>query len=55
MLKLGGIASEEETVNFLLYKVGESYITSYVNHISCHLNSRKAPQAESFFEVKNYT
>ena len=45
MIKLGGIHSEKEAVNFLLDKVGDPYITSYVNHvsISSHPNARKAP------------
>ena len=40
MMNLGGIQSEKEAVNFLLDKVGDPHITSYVNH---HPNSRKAP------------
>jgi hypothetical protein len=32
-------------VNFLLDKVGDPYITSYVNHVSSAPNSRKAPHS----------
>ena len=43
MMKLGGIQSEKEAVNFLLGKVGEPHITSYVNHVSREANARAAP------------
>ena len=36
MMKLGGISSEKEAVNFLLDKVVEPYLTSYVDHVSGH-------------------
>ena len=42
MMKLGGISSEKEAVNFLLDKVGEPYITAYVNHLSDCPNARNA-------------
>ena len=42
MMKLGGISSEKEAVNFLLDKVGEPYITAYVNHLSDGPNARNA-------------
>lgn len=45
ILKLTGISSEKEAVNFLLDKVGEPYITSYVNHVSSTPNTRRAPHA----------
>ena len=45
MMKLGGIQSEKEAVNFLLDKVGDPHITSYINHVSSHPNSRKAPHS----------
>ena len=45
MMKLGGIQSEKEAVNFLLGKVGEPHITSYVNHVSREANARAAPHA----------
>jgi hypothetical protein len=45
MMKLGGIYSEKEAVNFLLDKIGEPYITAYVNHVSSHPNARKAQHA----------
>ena len=45
MMKLGGIHAEKEAVNFIMDKVGESHITSYVNHISAHNSDRKAPLA----------
>ena len=41
MMKLGGIHSEKEAVNFILDKVGEPYITSYVNHVRRHNNSNR--------------
>ena len=37
--------SQKEAVNFLLRKVGEPYITAYVNHVSGQANARKAPHA----------
>lgn len=45
MMKLGGISSEKEAVNFLIDKVGEPYITSYVNHVSAVPDARNAPFA----------
>jgi hypothetical protein len=32
MMKLAGISAEKEAVNFLLDKVGNPYITRYINH-----------------------
>ena len=40
MMKLGGISSDKEAANFLIDKIGEPYITNYVNHLSDGLNSR---------------
>ncbi len=34
MMKLGGISSEKEAVNFLASKIGEPYITRYVCHLA---------------------
>ncbi len=45
MMKLGGIHSADEAVNFLVDKIGHPYITSYINHVSCHPNARMAPLA----------
>ena len=45
MMKLGGIQSDKEAVNFLLDKVGDPYITAFVNHVSSHPNARKAPHS----------
>jgi hypothetical protein len=45
MMKLGGIHSAAEAVNFLVDKIGHPYITSYNNHVSSHPNARKAPHA----------
>ena len=45
MMKLGGIQSEKEAMNFLLDQVGDPHITSYVNHLSSHPNSRNAPHS----------
>ena len=42
MMKLGGMFSEQEAVNFLLDKVGDPYITQYVHHVSSAANSRLA-------------
>ena len=37
MMKLGGVLSEKEAVNYMLDKVGDPcIITAYVNHISSH-------------------
>ena len=43
VMKLGGIFIEKEAVNFLLDKVGDLFITHYVNHVSSHPITRKAP------------
>ena len=45
MMKVGGIHSEKEAVNFLIDKIGDPHITAYVNHVSSHPNARKAPHA----------
>ena len=45
MMRLGGIYSEKEAANFLLDKIGEPYITRYVNHVASHPNIRKSPLA----------
>ena len=42
MMKLGGIFSEKEAVNFILDKVGEPYISRYVTHVSSALNAKTA-------------
>ncbi len=39
MMKLGGIHSAAEVVNFLVDKIGHPYITYYVNHVSSHTNA----------------
>ncbi len=44
-MKLGGIHSVLELVNFLIDKVGKPYITSYVNHVSNHPNAWEASYA----------
>jgi hypothetical protein len=45
MMKLEGIHSAAEAVNFLVDKIGHPCITSHVNHVSSHPNARKAPHA----------
>ena len=45
MMKVGGIFAEKEAVNFLLDKVGEPYITNYVDHVANHPSARNAPFA----------
>ncbi len=42
-MKLGGIHSAAEAVNFLVDKIGRPYITSYVDHVSSHPNTQNAP------------
>ena len=42
MTKLGRIKLEKEAVNFILGKVGELHITSYVNQVAREANARKA-------------
>ena len=42
MMKLGGVFSEKEAVNFTLDKVGDPYITAYVNNVSSYQNARKS-------------
>ena len=44
-MKLGGISSEKEAVNFILDKVGDPYITAYFIHVSSHQATRKAPHS----------
>ncbi len=44
-MKLGGMHSAAEAVNFLVNKIGQPYIMSYVNHVSSHPNAQKAPHA----------
>ena len=44
-MKLGGISSQVETVNFLLVRIVEPHITQYVNHVTLHLSVRNAPYA----------
>ena len=43
MMKLGGIQSEKEALNFLPDKVGESHVTSYVKHVPSHQNVTIVP------------
>ena len=43
MMKVGGIFTEKEAVNFLLDKVGDPYIINYVNHVTAHPNAHNAP------------
>ena len=45
MTGLGGVFLEKEVVNFILDKVGDPFITAYVNHVSSHPNARKAPRS----------
>ena len=45
MMKLGGIFSEKEAVNFILDKVSDPYITRYVNHVSSSPNFQRAQHA----------
>ena len=45
IMKVGGVCSEKEAVNFLLGKVGEPHITSYINHVSRKDGSRRAMHA----------
>ena len=40
-MKLGGILSEKEAVKFLLGKVREPHITSYVNHVARQNNGNR--------------
>ena len=43
MMKVGGIHSEKEAVNFLIDKIGDPHITAYVNHVSSHPNAERHP------------
>ena len=46
IMKVGGILSEKESANFLLGKVGNPYITLYVNHVARKNNgNRRAKHA----------
>ena len=42
MMELGGIHSEKESVNFLLDKVRDPYMTFYMNHIARQTHARRA-------------
>ena len=44
-MKVGGVRSEKEAVNFLLGKVGEPHITGYINHVSRRDGNRRAMHA----------
>ena len=43
-MKVGGILSEKEATNFLLGKVGDPHITSYVNHVARKKNGNRRAQ-----------
>ena len=42
MMKVAGIPSEKEAVNFLLGKVGEPYIKNYVDHLASEAGRRNS-------------
>ena len=42
MMKLGGIHTEKEAVNFIMDEVGEPHISSYINHVTAHSSAKKA-------------
>ena len=44
-MKVAGIQSHMEAVNFLNGKIGEPYISNYINHITEHPNHRSALHA----------
>ena len=43
MMKVAGIPSVKEAVNFLLGKVGEPYINNYVDHLASEAGRRNSP------------
>ena len=43
MMKVTGIPSVKEAVNFLLGKVGEPYINNYVDHLASEAGRRNSP------------
>ncbi|EJK49766.1 hypothetical protein THAOC_31323, partial [Thalassiosira oceanica] len=45
MMKLGGISSKKEAVNFLIGKVQDVHIARYVHHLSGRPSARKSPHA----------
>jgi hypothetical protein len=45
IMKLAGIQSHTEAANFLNGKIGEPYISNYINHITEHPNQRSALHA----------
>ena len=45
IMKVAGVHSEKEAANFLLEKVGEPHITSYINHIARTDGNRRAMHA----------
>jgi len=42
-MKVAGIPSVKEAVNFILGKVGEPYINNYVDHLSSEAGRRNSP------------
>ena len=45
IMKVAGIQSHTEAANFLNGKIGEPYISNYINHITEHTNQRSAQHA----------
>jgi hypothetical protein len=45
IMKVAGIQSHTEAANFLNGKIGEPYISNYINHITEHTNQRSALHA----------
>ena len=44
-MKVVGVQSNVEAANFLNNKIGEPYISNYINHVTAHPDHRNAPHA----------
>jgi hypothetical protein len=45
MVKVAGVQAHVEAANFLNDKIGEPYISNYINHVTAHPSYRNAPHA----------
>ena len=45
MMKVAGVQEHTEAANFLNDKIGEPYISNYINHVTAHHNYMNAPHA----------
>ena len=45
MMNVAGVQANVEAANFLNDKIGEPYISNYINHVTAHPDHRNAPHA----------